>query len=1174
MADAGAPLSSVFRTAIGETIFRQKYAHEGAETWEQLASLVVEDVCRGFLNRDEKETLIAAIREFKFIPGGRYLRNAGRDLKYFSNCLEGSEQVVTPGGPRRLDSFQEGEVFAALAPSGLFRRAVAHSYGDRPVNQITFGLKRGGGKRRWAVTATPDHRWILVNDDVTTNLRVGDMVASAGADLAEDAAGYAHGIVFADGSFQRTRKRDGAGSYAIRLCGRKALLIAALRSVFETTDRAEYDGDPTLGLWSHTDLKSVPGPEMSPAYRASFIRGWVECDGHASSVLHSIDRLAIDWFVENAPLAGFIPTSDVHVETHPTNYGPRNNPLYYVRFQSASMHAGFKVLSIESAGTKQVFCPEVEEEHAFVLASGMATGNCFALLALEDTREEWASLSQRSESCLISGGGIGVDYSLFRHNGAPLKRTGGTASGPVSKMTMINEIGRRVMQGGARRSAIYASLNWSHPDAKEFLHAKDWHVQRIPGAFTAEGKPFTVADAKLHDFNHHAQLDHTNISLNYDDAWLNDPLRSMHPIFLDNVRQALSTSEPGFSFNFGAQSKFTGRNACVPGETRILTRDGYKPIASLVGQEVAVWNGSNWANVKPFSTGVNALVEVVLSDGSSLRCTPYHRFPVRSAGYRDASWDLVHADALTPGDTLAAFPMPVIEGGTDPAGVHAYSQGFYSADGTTALNYSQLFAPKFVCLNRLQGEFGTVHGSGDSSHRTWKHGLMKGKGYVPSESTIPFRLEWLAGLLDGDGTITRNANSEGVQLGSVDRSFFDGVRLLLTTLGCRPKINKGNPPGMRVMPDGRGGEKEYQCQQLWRLLIGAGDVHRLLRLGLKCSRLDLNLDREPQRDARRFVKVVEVRTLNTTAETFCFTEPETGLGTFEGIVTGQCTEFVTDEDSDVCNLGSINLANVTSLAEMETLSRLGAMFLYCGTITGLAPNAKSGRVRDRNRRIGLGIMGVHEWLIQRGARYEVTPELHSWLTVYRGASRAGADTIADALGLPRSKAIRAIAPTGTIGMMAGTSTGIEPVFAVAYLRRYLKGDGKTWAHQYVIDSAAKDLIARYGVDPNSIESAAELAEDMERRVRFQADVQDYVDMAISSTINLPPWGSDLNNDDTVQKTADLISKYAPRLRGLTCYADASRGGQPLTRISYADAAGREGVEILEHDSCKGGVCGT
>lgn len=465
--------------------------------------------------------------------------------------------------------------------------------------------------------------------------------------------------------------------------------------------------------------------------------------------------------------------------------------------------------------------------------------NCFALRAEEDTREDWAALSWRVESCLISGGGIGVDYSVYRPRGSKLSRTGGVASGPVPKMEMTNEIGRRVMQGGDRRSAIYASLNWTHADAPELLHAKDWDTQRVPGTAV------TLADVKNVDFNWPAPLDYTNVSLNYDDAWLNLPDRAQHPTYVDNVRQAMKNGEPGLSFNFGAKQRETLRNACC--------------------------------------------------------------------------------------------------------------------------------------------------------------------------------------------------------------------------------------------------------------------------------------------------------------------------------------EFVSEDDSDSCNLGSINLAVIEHPARLAEVSRLATQFLLCGTITGHVPYEKVGGVRAQNRRIGIGLMGVHEWLLQRGYRYEVVPELHDWLAVWRDNTDDEARRASRQLNINVPKGIRSIAPTGTIGILAGTTTGIEPIYAVAYKRRYLT-EGKIWKYQYVVDSMAKVFIDR-GIDPAKIESAADLANDFERRVKFQADVQDYVDMAISSTINLPAWGSDANGEHRVAEYATILSKYAPRLRGLTFYPDGSRGGQPLVAVPYEEACNVEGLEFEENDSCKGGVCG-
>jgi ribonucleoside-diphosphate reductase alpha chain len=290
-----------------------------------------------------------------------------------------------------------------------------------------------------------------------------------------------------------------------------------------------------------------------------------------------------------------------------------------------------------------------------------------------------------------------------------------------------------------------------------------------------------------------------------------------------------------------------------------------------------------------------------------------------------------------------------------------------------------------------------------------------------------------------------------------------------------------------------------------------------------------------------------------------------------------CTEITSEDDSDVCNLGSLNMSRIETKEEFQMIIRLATKFLICGTLVADLPYAKVHQTREKNRRLGLGLMGMHEWLVQRGYRYEVTPELHEWLAVYRDESDYVSRQFSAELSVSEPVAKRAIAPTGSIGILAGTTTGIEPVFAVAYKRRYLK-NGTQWHYQYVVDSAAKDLIERYGVSPDRIESAIDLAADYERRLKFQADTQDYVDQSISSTINMPSWGSDLNNEDKVADIAETLSRYAPRLRGFTVYPDGARGGQPLVSVDYAEAARQQGVEYLEHDICviggKGGTCGS
>jgi ribonucleoside-diphosphate reductase alpha chain len=286
-----------------------------------------------------------------------------------------------------------------------------------------------------------------------------------------------------------------------------------------------------------------------------------------------------------------------------------------------------------------------------------------------------------------------------------------------------------------------------------------------------------------------------------------------------------------------------------------------------------------------------------------------------------------------------------------------------------------------------------------------------------------------------------------------------------------------------------------------------------------------------------------------------------------------CTEITSEDDSDVCNLGSVNLANIETIEEFSDVVNLASKFLVCGLIRAQLPYEKIAKVRRDNSRIGLGLMGMHEWLLKRDSRYEMTDELKQWMKVYERESKRSADQHCDRLFLKRPKGYRAIAPTGTISILAGTTSGVEPIYAVAYRRRYLT-DGTRWKHQFVVDGTAQALIDG-GINPDKIESAVDLASDPERRIKFQYELQKYVDHAISSTINLPAWGTELNGEHTVDKYATTIAKYASGLRGLTVYPDGARGGQPITSVPYEEAHAKRGViyEDNSEEQCLSGVCG-
>lgn len=283
-----------------------------------------------------------------------------------------------------------------------------------------------------------------------------------------------------------------------------------------------------------------------------------------------------------------------------------------------------------------------------------------------------------------------------------------------------------------------------------------------------------------------------------------------------------------------------------------------------------------------------------------------------------------------------------------------------------------------------------------------------------------------------------------------------------------------------------------------------------------------------------------------------------------------CTEATSRDDSDMCNLGSINLARISSLEEMVEVVELGTAFLMCGTLYSRLPVPEMYKVREKNRRLGLGLMGAHEWLVRRGRPYGPDEEMENWLRAY-ALSGAHANRYADRLSTSRPVATRSIAPTGTISIIGETTSGIEPIYATAYRRRYL--EGTQWKAQYVVDAAAKRLIDD-GIDPNLIEDANSLAEDVERRVAFQAWLQRYVDQGIASTINLPEWGSSVNNEGTVTRFGTTLLNHLPQIRGITAYPNGARDGQPLVSVPYTEAVQRLGTIYQDHSesSCKSGVC--
>lgn len=1164
----------VFSNKFAQDIYLQKYSLNAQEKWEDTAKRVVTNVCGQLLSKEDQEEIYKIIRDREFIPGGRYLYSSGRPFHQVNNCHSGDTKIITSLGIFELAELVNEDI-KVLNRFGKWENATVKQFEDQRLFKIQFEDGR-------SCLATENHRWWQEDGSRITTLHLKEVPYSFNNEsISLDEEGIRHGIIYGDGSLDTKSKTY---SYVVLVPEKKKELAKFFKSEIKevtvgfgaklkiNTIREVKAGTKVSLQPAH--YKTLPSGYMSPEYARGFIAGLIATDGSTKTSDVTISCEGLDTANKIAEIAvmGGCTVSNVRVidRVNPFNGEPRELAQVTIWRDTAPLirqdqisdiqknpvqrrnKTTLKVESIVPISTEKTYCVVAPESESFVLANGLITSNCF-LYRAEDSREGWADLMQKVTSALMTGGGIGVDYSTLREEGSFVKRTGGTSTGPLALMKMIDAAGRGIMQGGQRRSAIFAGLNWKHKDVFKFLEMKNYSKE--------------IKDMKLKDLNFPVAMELTNISVIYDTEFFIAIENSTHPlhdwaklVWAKNCLQAFSTAEPGFSFNFRKDNESL-RNACVTGETEILTKNGYEKIEELVDKPTLIWNGFEWSEVVPKITGYDQnILSVSFSDGRILNCTPYHKFYI-STDYSGGT-KVVEAKDLEPGMKLIKHEFPVINGEEDLK--NAYTQGFVSAEGMELNKTVYVYKPKEICLERIKNKKSIKWEENNRRYRVTLNDTPLSKNFVPLHHNLPSKLNWLAGLFDGDGTELKEG---GLQLVSINREFLVNVQKLLSTLGVQSKILLGSPEGDRLLPDHRGSYKYFKCKQAYRICVGSVQIQNLKKLGLKCERLTFN--KNPQRDASQFITIVDVTENEKADVVYCFNEPKRHLGIFNGVITGQCTEVTSEDDSDKCNLGTIWINRIKDKKRLRHVTKYATKFLLCGGIYSDVPTEKVRLVGNKNNRIGLGLGGIHEWLMVRHEGYHVTPELHKWLSIYEQESDSEAFISAKALSVSVPKGVRAIAPNGTIGIIAETTTGIEPLFCKAYKRRYFK-DGK-WLYQNVVDGAVKRLLDK-GVKLEEIQDAYDLG--FKDRVKFQADVQNYVDMAISSTCNLPEWGSEKNNEITLKDYSDILLKYAKRLRGFTCYPDGSRGGQPLTRIDLKEALESEGQIFEETEtSCTNGVCG-
>jgi ribonucleoside-diphosphate reductase alpha chain len=295
--------------------------------------------------------------------------------------------------------------------------------------------------------------------------------------------------------------------------------------------------------------------------------------------------------------------------------------------------------------------------------------------------------------------------------------------------------------------------------------------------------------------------------------------------------------------------------------------------------------------------------------------------------------------------------------------------------------------------------------------------------------------------------------------------------------------------------------------------------------------------------------------------------------------TNPCGEIPLDSYANCC-LGHINLSNMVtednSDLDWKLLARTirtGIRFLDNILTVNHYPIEECRVAGERSRRIGLGTLGLHHMLIKLGITYgsdkclEFLERLYS--TIRDEAYLASMYIARDKGSFPefdskkylneefartlparvrmlikengiRNAVMLTAAPTGTVSMVHGASTGIEPIFAPMYNRRYKEGNSTR--QTMVLDPMFKKALEE-GSDGRHIVGAYDITP--EQHLAVQATVQRYTDNAISKTINLP-------KDASHEEVSRMALKYANYLKGMTVYRAGSKGQEPLEAIPLTD----------------------
>ncbi|OLN30358.1 Ribonucleotide reductase of class II (coenzyme B12-dependent) [Desulfosporosinus metallidurans] len=860
---------------------------------------------------------------------------------------------------------------------------------------------------------------------------------------------------------------------------------------------------------------------------------------------------------------------------------------------------------------------------------------CF-VLPIEDSMEEIFDAIKNAAIIHKSGGGTGFSFSRLRPKNSMVRSTGGVASGPISFMKVFNSATEAVKQGGTRRGANMGILRVDHPDILDFIQCKEDNKEitnfNISVGVTEEfmlavreGRNYDLIDP--HTSSPAGQLSAPEVfNKIVEHAWQNG---EPGIVFLDRLNQGNPTPLQG---EIEATNPCVTGDTWIltdhgPAQVKAVLGQGLE----------LVLNGEYHRTSSEgfFSTGTKPVLTIKTERGYELKVTSDHLVRVAEKVTREQiteTWK--PAGELKPGDQLILSNNRGLNWSGKGSFDEGYLLGLLLGDGTlkedggiisvwgdneeaqSMIEAAEKAASSLRHRSDFQGFQKII--SERNEHRmklATLRDLAAEYGIFPKEKRLTEELEGtssefhrglLRGLFDTDGTVG-GSQEKGVtvRLWQKDLIGLQCVQRMLHRLGVASTIYRDRKAsGYKSMPDGKGGYQDYKVQAGHELAISQDNLAiyaDVIGFGnQKKTQILKDLFGGYQRSLNRERFLASVTECLPAGEYEVYDAQVPGVNAFDanGIYVHNCGEQPL-LPNEACNLGSINLKLMVTEKEgkmvinwerLSYVTRLSVRFLDNVIDANQYPLQVIDEVVKGNRKIGLGVMGFADMLILLQTSYATVEAVEyaekimkfiqteariesQRLAEERGTFPNYEGSIYDGVMKLRNATLTTIAPTGTISMICGASSGVEPLFAVAYTKTVMDGTAlvevnplfEAFSNEYGFYSpeliqkiAEQGTVLGLQEVPNWVQEVFTTAQEIapEWHIRIQAAFQNYTDNAVSKTINFA-------NTATREEIAEAY-RLADELncKGLTVYRDGSREEQVLsTGTSMAQSLAEKRVEV-------------